>query len=126
MSEKMYGVVLWADHSDHKAVIWCEDHGDLAFYRNEEHTAHGGVSLDAGDLIQFDLTQEENLRRVNNPKRLVQQQYAGLAQNLRNVERHRVPAPQRPAASRSLGNVIPFPGTAPAGQTFRPETLHAS
>ncbi|NIY98004.1 hypothetical protein HC022_17720 [Salipiger sp. HF18] len=111
MSEKMYGVVLWADHSDHKAVIWCEDHGDLAFYRNEEHTAHGGVS---------------NLRRVNNPKRLVQQQYAGLAQNLRNVDRHRVPAPQRPAASRSLGNVIPFPGTAPAGQKFRPETLHAS
>ena len=27
----MLGVVLWSDVSDRKAVIWCEDQGDLAY-----------------------------------------------------------------------------------------------
>lgn len=32
----MLGVVLWADIDDRKAVIWCEDHGNLAYYTAAE------------------------------------------------------------------------------------------
>ena len=28
----MLGVVLWSDSSENNAVIWCEDHGDLAYF----------------------------------------------------------------------------------------------
>lgn len=27
----MLGIIIWSDPEAHKAVIWCEDHGDLAF-----------------------------------------------------------------------------------------------
>ena len=33
----MFGVVLWADPVDRKAVIWCEDHGDLAYFKGSLH-----------------------------------------------------------------------------------------
>lgn len=66
MDEQMYGVVLWADECDRKAVIWCEDHGNLAYYSAAEHSAHQGVALDAGDLIQFELREEHDYRRARN------------------------------------------------------------
>lgn len=28
----MYGVILWSDEITQKAVIWCEDHGRLAYF----------------------------------------------------------------------------------------------
>ncbi|MCR8546301.1 cold shock domain-containing protein [Salipiger sp. P9] len=121
MSQKMYGVVLWADHRDQKAVIWCEDHGDLAFYHDTGVSAHDGLSLDAGDLIQFDLKQEHNLRYARNPERLAHQQYAGLAQNLRSADRGRGAGAPRPAGIRPAGNIVPFPG-----QRMLVETLQAS
>ncbi len=27
----MYGVILWSDQEAQRAVIWCEDHGKLAY-----------------------------------------------------------------------------------------------
>ena len=47
MQEHMYGVVLWADASDTKAVIWCEDQGNLAYYTAAEEDIHEGPALDA-------------------------------------------------------------------------------
>lgn len=58
----MFGVVLWADENDSKAVIWCEDQGDLAYYSQHDGDHHDHVALDAGDLIQFDLCEERNCR----------------------------------------------------------------
>lgn len=62
----MIGVVLWSDASENKAVIWCEDHGDLAFYR--EGNGEGSVALDPGDLVQFDMTMEQQYRFAHNPQ----------------------------------------------------------
>ena len=54
MGRDMNGVVLWSNESQQKAVIWCEDQGDLAFYSQEQCQAL--VDLHVGDLICFDLT----------------------------------------------------------------------
>lgn len=102
MAEQMFGVVLWADESDRKAVIWCEDHGNLAYYSAPEQTLHGGESLDAGDLIQFDMREERDCRFARNPRRVDAGYAPSLARNLAVSQ-------QRPAAG-GPGNVVPFPG----------------
>lgn len=120
MTQKMYGVVLWADQSDQKAVIWCEDHGDLAYYHDTDLSAHEGVALDAGDLIQFDLRQERNLRLARNPERLARQQYAGIAQSLAKAGSSvpRPPAKREIPVRETFGRVVQF-------TPRREELLHA-
>ncbi|WP_322865534.1 hypothetical protein U5922_004565 [Aquicoccus sp. G2-2] len=78
----MYGVVLWSDKEDHKAVIWCEDHGDLAYYSASGESAFDGVSLDAGDLVLFNLSEGKNVRVATNPQLVAQQQFSGLADSI--------------------------------------------
>lgn len=76
----MFGVVLWSDASSGKAVIWCEDHGDLAFYHEDDRS--GDLHLGTGDLVEFDLTTEREFRFVRNPQ-LVRDSYSsGLADAL--------------------------------------------
>ena len=79
----MYGVVLWSDKEDSKAVIWCEDHGDLAFYSCIGASALEGQSLDAGDLVHFSIAEGEAIRVATNPTLVAEQQYPGLAERLR-------------------------------------------
>lgn len=98
MEERMYGVVLWADASDKKAVIWCEDHGNLAYYSGSEPSAHQGVALDAGDLIQFDIREERDFRRARNLQRID----SGFAPDLPDQLR-------RSGNIGKPGNVVAFP-----------------
>lgn len=98
MEERMYGVVLWADAADRKAVIWCEDHGNLAFYSGPEPSAHQGVELDAGDLIQFDIREERDFRRARNLRRVDQGYAPDLPEKLR-----------RTGGIGRPGNVVAFP-----------------
>lgn len=109
MSDQMIGVVLWADAHDRKAVIWCEDHGNLAYYTAPEKAAQNGESLppdedclDAGDLIAFDLREERDCRLARNPRRV----NAGYAPELAgNLSAARPSShPKAPA-----DNVLPFP-----------------
>lgn len=102
MQERMYGVVLWADASDRKAVIWCEDHGNLAYYSAGEQSMHCGVSLDAGDLIQFDLREERDFRQASNLERVGSGYAPGLVASLRRAE------PVRPSVD-TTDNVVAFP-----------------
>ena len=66
----MLGVVIWTDAGDDKAIIWCEDHGDLAFIGQQSHAAANGERFDQGDLIQFDLAEHENVRLACNPRKI--------------------------------------------------------
>ncbi|WP_300531498.1 hypothetical protein [uncultured Mameliella sp.] len=100
MQDQMFGVVLWADASDSKAVIWCEDHGNLAYYTAAEQNVHDGLGLDAGDLIQFDLREERDVRRARNLRRVD----AGFAPAIVHELKTRGPAKTAPA-----GNVVSFP-----------------
>ena len=105
----MYGVVLWSNATDRKAVIWCEDHGDLAFYNGQFDEVPDPIAgeFDAGDLVQFDIRRESDLRLACNPRVIAQDEYPNLASNLRRQP--------KPAARRAQADVIPlFPRRAVA------------
>lgn len=94
MEDQMRGVILWANAQDNKAVIWCEDHGNLAYYSQADHSGHLGNTIDAGDLIQFDVTDMANFRSASNLQRIVDDYAPDLPFNLqvvtqdKNGERH--------------------------------------
>jgi cold shock CspA family protein len=105
----MYGVVLWSDQADGKAVIWCEDHGDLAYFNGMIDGAPM-PDMDAGDLVHFDLWQDARVRRASNLQLVGNQHYAGLADGLVQTTGH---APQRKNAVRvTTGRVISFAAAA--------------
>ncbi len=61
----MIGVVVWADTAKHKAVIWCEDQKDLAYYLpadGEQDT----VAPDRGDIVKFETCYKGSLRVAKN------------------------------------------------------------
>ena len=58
----MYGLVLWSDPEHRQAVIWCEDHGDLAFFRADPD--RDNHALRAGDLISCVPERSGGLRLV--------------------------------------------------------------
>ena len=101
--QNMYGVVLWSDTNAQRAVIWCEDQGELAYYTPTENSVHQAPALDAGDLIQFDVTIQQNMRRATNPQLLQSSHSPDLPDNLRASQR------QEPAkaseANRKVVNI---------------------
>lgn len=81
--QNMFGVVLWSDAAARKAVIWCEDQGELAFYTPEEGSVHDAPVLDAGDLIRFDVIVQQNVRTVRNPQVMMPLHSPDLPKKLR-------------------------------------------
>lgn len=80
----MYGVVLWSDSKRNKAVIWCEDHQNLAFFKRDVDAAE--VSQFApGDLVEFDLREENELRLAVDPCLVAPHEYPALAANLKSA-----------------------------------------
>lgn len=103
----MYGVVLWKDVEGSRAVIWCEDHGDLAFLATDEGV-HGGATLDAGDLIHFEVTWDGNTRLANNPKLVVSEAYPTLPMELCALFKSGSDNAE-PSAANTHTNVVTFP-----------------
>ncbi|WIY25083.1 hypothetical protein [Parasedimentitalea psychrophila] len=101
----MNGVVLWSDAGQKRAVIWCEDQGDLAFYAQK--TALEVVDLHEGDLVCFDLTLQQNKRKAENPQVLAEMACLGLAQSLIAALPDAVPKPDR---TQKTARIIPFAG----------------
>ncbi len=69
----MNGVVLWHDNQGGTAVIWCEDHADLAYFNAEADASALGsdvVTLAAGDLVMFEIMMVGHQRRAFNLRRL--------------------------------------------------------
>ncbi|MHC9237873.1 hypothetical protein ACX9MO_19795 [Pseudooceanicola sp. 502str34] len=109
----MFGVVLWSDSSDRKAVIWCEDHGDLAYFSAAEGEFCDGIALDAGDLVQFDLAEDRVMRRAQNPRIVAEEQYPSLATRLQEAncmasEKVNIPPVSRPEGEEGSAIVLPF------------------
>ncbi|MFK7869497.1 MAG: hypothetical protein AB8B58_09680 [Roseobacter sp.] len=97
----MIGVILWSDPADRKAVIWCEDQGDLAFFNAQDSTLDANAFFDAGDVVQFDMELDSSIRRASNPQLLLEKTGKSLPQALRAA----VPD-VRPA--EATAEVIPF------------------
>lgn len=72
----MFGVVIWSDRSKKNAVIWCEDHGELAYFK--QHDDEGEMTLDSGDWVQFEMTMDRQMRYAHNPRLVVEAAYADL------------------------------------------------
>lgn len=68
----MLGVVLWSDATDRKAVIWCEDQGDLAYVNAPEPLFDDSAFFDAGDLVQFDMDVTQTTRYANNARLVIE------------------------------------------------------
>lgn len=102
----MFGVVLWSDQQEQKAVIWCEDQGDLAFYRNVDDDAR--IELDAGDWVQFDMTVDRHMRRALNPRLIAE----GVFPEIADVLNAAGDGPNLPNAIRPGGRfsaeIVPF------------------
>lgn len=104
--KNMFGVVLWSDQQDQKAVIWCEDHGDLAFYRRADQS--GFVSFDAGDWVEFDLTMERHLRFAHNPKLVEECIFPDLTGAIETSMASEVRAPAHEGPGPDTARIIPF------------------
>lgn len=102
----MYGVVLWSDGEKNRAVIWCEDHGNLAFFKGDHADEPGIAGIDPGDLVQFELTEERQMRLASNPRLVAADEYPTLAQDLRYTG----PMASLPKekSAQDVSNIVPF------------------
>lgn len=98
----MLGVVLWSDAADRKAVIWCEDQGDLAFVNGADAVMAQEDFFDAGDLVQFDMHIRDAKRRARNTRLVMEKASTALPEVLQNEAMNL-------AANKSTGaTVLPF------------------
>ena len=108
---RMCGVVLWSSVDEGRAVIWCEDQGNLAFYKAMDRDAHGGAALDPGDLIEFDLDDADDHRIASNPRLLVEDHAPRIAHGLRSGAQamRSVTDAVRTMPASENSNVVMFP-----------------
>ncbi|QIE44758.1 hypothetical protein G5B38_04010 [Pseudohalocynthiibacter aestuariivivens] len=118
MRGKMHGVVLWSDQAQDRAVIWCEDHGDLAFYRGQGSDAGAASRIKAGDMVAFDLCEGGEMRLARAPSLVAQESHPTLSRALMQAGINAGALPDTstdlPSATSvatgdaSLSNVVPF------------------
>ena len=107
----MYGVVLWRGADGKQAVIWCDDHGDLALYRSVD----AELKLEVGDLVSFRTEQSRRMRVAKDVVLVEQDRFPNLPDHLKAADADRsMPMPG--------DKVIPFDSArgkhpAPAVQT---------
>ncbi|MEW2911635.1 hypothetical protein [Leisingera sp. JC11] len=99
----MIGVILWSDAPLTKAVIWCDDQGDLAFFTHK--TGADFQDLHPGDWVEFDITLSGNIRIAENLAVLMEQGSPGLADRLCATAGNRGEAEVKSPEPK----VIPFP-----------------
>lgn len=110
----MIGVVLWSDHGDQKAVFWCEDHGDLAYYDGATDAGTAGVTLNAGDMVEFEMRVESKVRKAQNPVVVKPKVCHGLEEHLRASASEKDTRTAPPS-----GKVVPFSPKAANGMPQR-------
>lgn len=75
---RMLGIVLWSSSAKRKAVIWCADHGDLAYLSDPDtgpkEGAFDGTPIDTGDLVEFDCDTSTHVRMADNLRIVTQEQ----------------------------------------------------
>lgn len=102
LGRNMIGVILWSDTADQKAVIWCEDQGDLAFLSASDSVILPDPFFEVGDVVEFDVRTQRNLRLASNPNRLERYWGKTVTDGLRSIS-----ALHKDTAS-ATAKVIPF------------------
>jgi len=111
LGRNMIGVILWSDPSDQKAVIWCEDQGDLAYLSRPDTLALAENFIDVGDVVEFEVSTERSMRLAHSVK-LVS---SGKAKSL--VDDLHTSVPPEPNTMSGSAQVIPFRIDSPFRQT---------
>lgn len=93
--------MLWSDVDDRKAVIWCEDQGDLAYMNSPDTVLDAEDFFDAGDLVQFDMDTSQRTRYAYNARLVFEKARPTLAEVL-------VDSSAQVAAPLISNNVIPL------------------
>ena len=92
----MYGVVLWSDKKQNRAVIWCEDHRNLAFYKDESNLSEASLFV-PGDLVEFDLREVDDMRLAVDPCVVSAHEFPSLPGDLKaakaNLRRNKIAPP---------------------------------
>lgn len=78
----MYGIVLWSGNEGRKAVIWCEDHGDLAFFETVADPVDG-PRLEAGDMVRFRSEAGRRMRLAVDLERVADQRFPEVVDTLK-------------------------------------------
>ncbi|MEL7402134.1 MAG: hypothetical protein AAGJ89_01760 [Pseudomonadota bacterium] len=81
----MHGVILWGDQDCERPLIWCEDHGSLAFYKAPTISNSVPLDFDAGDLVFFDVQDGDDLRLALNLSVVASEEYPFLVSKLRQA-----------------------------------------
>lgn len=103
----MIGLVIWSDEAEKKAVFWCEDHGDLAYYNAELDNRRFPPHLRPGDMVRFDVNCVQNIRRAQNAELVSRRTCTGIQDELRQRAATRDNAAAQDAWDGS--NVVRFP-----------------
>ena len=99
----MIGVILWRDVAEGKAVVWCEDQGDLAFCSRHKDMLDAQEPLDVGDVVRFEVEFENNVRIARNVTRLLEN-WGNLLPNSLN----RLPAEPDSVTEGEGANIVPL------------------
>ena len=110
----MLGVILWSNKDQSRAVIWCEDHNDLAYYEADAADPDS-KHFTTGDLVRFDLDCRNDTRLAQDPERVAEDEYPHLASALVEasfgLQRE---TGSLPSCARPQTHVIPFEPRRPA------------
>lgn len=104
-TKQMMGVVLWSDPEDQKAVFWCEDHGDLAYYDASDVATFGQEFLNPGDMVDFAVSLISNVRRAHSARVIEAKVCNDLQDHLRFTAGQSNSAPTRPYAANVIDMV---------------------
>lgn len=77
----MLGLILWCDGAEGRALIWCEDHGDLAWYEAGGEEAPP-VPVRTGDLVHVGVSAAPGLRRAQALRIVARGAHADLPRQL--------------------------------------------
>lgn len=104
LGRNMIGVILWSDAADQKAVIWCEDQGDLAYLSDTGATHLPDQFFDVGDVVEFDVHTDRNTRLARNASLVKQNWGTSLSDGLHAMSNDGM----RMVGSSDTAEIIPF------------------
>lgn len=91
-----------------RALIWCEDHGSLAFYHSKANKSESSQVIESGDLVRFKLRETDDMRYAEALEVIATEEYPTLARQLQNVG-HGCDAVRAPIPVVEPGsNIVPF------------------
>jgi hypothetical protein len=81
----MYGVILWKDPAKGKAVIWCDDHGHLAYLASADVIKDGQDIPEVGAMVDIIIRQVGPLRLCTSLECIDNTGHPTLLKSLRNT-----------------------------------------